>query len=274
MQRTPESEVIAIVRSMVPNAAQIEIVKYLPSGWSNENFKIKVDGQICALRLTADDSKDIETEVRYLKGSYAPDVLAYDKARKYLITHWMDGWVPQDTPLDPRDAALYLQSLHAQVPMGIRTYDARVKTMTMYRSGKATAEDVAMFLEINWKPRAAIACHNDLNPWNLLVTREGIKTLDWEMAGDNDPLYDLCGLTYGQRYSDEQTEECANVYLGQQVDVSYLIDTRISYLCRENAWAMSQVQIGNTRDEVTNQIIISREEMERLYALRRQLRGS
>ena len=271
MSYPADSEVLQIAYQLAPTAREINVVRYLPGGWSNFNFKIEIDGFFFVLRLSSSGRQDADVECQYLKGEYAPDLYVYDHVRKHILTRWMTGNTLDEQSLTPTQAAMYLQSLHTSVPRGIRAYDAVEKISSMYVNGNANGREVEIFEEMGWQPRFLSGCHNDLNPQNLFVTENGIKTLDWEMGGDNDPLFDLAGLCYGQRYSDEQCIACANDYVQEQVDLDFLYRTRIVYLCRENAWAFEQVALGNQRVEVKDQIRVSRIEIDRLYEIWKSL---
>ena len=264
-------QITRAIQALVPECDSVQVVDYLSGGWGNRNYKIEMSGESFVLRLSEEGQQDAETEIRYMEIDSAPELVAYDREEKHLLTRWIEGYVPESNPLSPTQAANYLKELHRSIPTGVSSYGAQERIPRMYESGNASAEDVRLFTDLDWQPRTLLGCHNDLNPWNLLVTSRGVRTLDWESAGDNEPLFDLVGLTYGFRYGDLQTLQCATEYLESIPDPQFLIDTRIAYLCREHAWAIEQVAIGNPRPEVVQQIHEARAEIQRLYRLRDDL---
>jgi thiamine kinase-like enzyme len=65
-------------------------------------------------------------------------------------------------------------------------------------------------------------CHNDLNPSNLLVAKDGhLKIIDWEYASIGDPLFDLAGLIVTHQLNKVQEKELLKGYLnGNKIQLS------------------------------------------------------
>lgn len=40
-------------------------------------------------------------------------------------------------------------------------------------------------------PKIVAPCHRDLNPMNILATDDAVRLIDWELAGNGDPFFDL-----------------------------------------------------------------------------------
>jgi len=104
-------------------------------------------------------------------------------------------------------------------------------------------------------------CHNDLNPWNVIVSASDPArwcTLDWEIAGDNDPLFDLICLSEGLGWSLDETDQLMDEYL-ELIESPRAPTTpqrrtiRKAYFLREYAWALAQLASGNRRDEIEAQ---------------------
>ncbi len=51
--------------------------------------------------------------------------------------------------------------------------------------------------------RVPVLSHNDVNPTNLIYDGERLLLLDWEVAGANDPLYDLASIAVFLRMDDD-----------------------------------------------------------------------
>ena len=65
-------------------------------------------------------------------------------------------------------------------------------------------------LTLEQQPAQTVTCHNDLNPWNILVTADGWVTLDWEFVGQNDVLFDLVSLHQGLALNVESLPDLAS----------------------------------------------------------------
>ena len=255
MQATQRQAVLSVVRALLPTwrSGRIEGVTYLPGGYANDNYRFEYGGAAYALRIARHPGADRRAEARFLALASAPDVVAFDLPRGHLLTRWIDGTLLAESPVPPETAAAYLRALHAEIPRGVRRYDPRE---AIRRDLAAAPAPVALAAvdRLGWTPTDLRGCHNDLNPWNVLRTERGWRTLDWEFAGDNDPLFDVVCLGRGLDYDDSRLERLAAAYYGTSpVPVSRILDTRILFELREYAWAVRQVALGNDRAEIRAQ---------------------
>ena len=267
---THEATVRVVLRQLMPAWVSYPLagVEYLPGGYTNRNYRIEVDGNAYVLRIAQGNSPR-PTERRYLDIPAAPDVVAYDARRGHLLTRWIEGRILAESPPTPEEAGQYLADLHGQIPTGLGTYDYRAEISAMFRQAASVDPQVlACFEDDHWVPRERRGCHNDLNPWNIVRVESGpapnaFRTLDWESAGDNDPLFDVVGLCLGLGWGiDEATDGIAAYAMAGRTiaaTTSRLRQTFRAFLVREYAWAVAQVAIGNSRDEVRNQAIQSRD---------------
>ncbi|HET9987456.1 MAG TPA: phosphotransferase [Kofleriaceae bacterium] len=60
-----------------------------------------------------------------------------------------------------------------------------------------------------------VPCHRDLNPTNILATPERIHLIDWEQAGNSDPLFDLAQLGIWVCRDDSERAHLLASYLGR-----------------------------------------------------------
>jgi aminoglycoside phosphotransferase (APT) family kinase protein len=59
------------------------------------------------------------------------------------------------------------------------------------------------------------ACHNDLNPGNVLDTDDATYFVDWETAGAGDPFFDLAGIGVFKLHTPDERAELLEIYLGR-----------------------------------------------------------
>lgn len=239
----------------------IGAIEYLPGGYSNRNYRLVVDGAQYALRVMRQAARPGERA--YLASAAAPDVVAHDAVRGHLVTHWIAGPLLIHAPPSPAQAGAYLAALHRQVPVGVRAYDlAREMRALFAAADHPDAAVVARWERLRWTPARLVGCHNDLNPWNIVRGDAGWRTLDWEMAGDNDPLFDLAGLALGLGWDLNTAVACHAAYEAAgghaaaedaRGDRQPLRDAMTAYRIREYAWAVAQLALGNRRPEIHDQ---------------------
>ena len=236
-------------------AGRIEAVTYLPGGYANDNYRFEYGESAYALRIARHPGTDRRAEARFLQLASAPEVVAFDLPGGHLLTRWIDGTLLADSPVPPETAATYVRALHAEIPQGVRGYDPREAIRRDLAATQAPAPIAATALDwLDWTPADLRGCHNDLNPWNVLRTERGWRTLDWEFAGDNDPLFDVVCLGRGLGYDDAGMERLAAAYYDSAaVSPLRVLDTRILFELREYAWAVRQIALGNDRAEIRAQ---------------------
>jgi Ser/Thr protein kinase RdoA (MazF antagonist) len=197
----------------------VQRIDYLPGGYTNRNYRVETLDQAYVLRVV-ERARLRSAERDYLALDIAPDVVAYDARRGHLLTRWIPGHVLADSPPSPGEAGEYLADLHARIPRGLNRYDFNREVTTMLRRARKVDPAVqACFEATAWRPATWRGCHNDLNPWNIIRTPGGrgtapFRTLDWESAGDNDPLFDLVGLCVGLGGRKRHHHHCHQAYGG------------------------------------------------------------
>ncbi len=247
-------------------AGGIERITYLDGGYANDNYRFDYGGEVFVLRIVRGAARQRDAEMRFLQLPIAPRVVAADPERGDMITRWIEGTLLAQSPVEPSEAAMYLRELHGTVPRGIGRYDA-VQVVRDYSSNATVSAVAARALRrLDWSVEETAGCHNDLNPWNVIRCGVAWRTLDWEFAGDNDPLFDLVGLAYGMGYGDDAFDALVAGYYQSRPSDGRLIETRILYQLREHAWARHQVHLGNTRDGVADQVANTERELQRLMA--------
>ena len=253
MKESYKSEtVLNRARELLPHAEKIQVDSFLPGGWSNRNYRIRADGVHAVLRIKNAKSAKPGTEPNYLAINRAPEVLAYDSATGDMVTKWVDGPLLVESPISAETAADYMLDLHEAIPRGIRKYNVHL-AISEYLAEEPLIEPLrTIYEELDWRPQSLCGCHNELNDWNVIKTDSGFCTLDWESAGDNDPIFDLVGLCYGLEFSDLEFEQCVVRYRAD-VDLEFVRRTRMIYQIREHAWATDRLSMGNRKPEIKQQ---------------------
>jgi aminoglycoside phosphotransferase (APT) family kinase protein len=247
-------------------------VELLVGGYTNDNYALTYRNADYVLRLARPSPVAIDRafEKRLLSGPVAlltAPLVAYSLPEGHMLTRRVAGPLLVETQPDCVALAQYLARLHLRIPPLGRRYDlvqAIARDLRVAAAhGKAPPPWFAR--EHESLSRAALQirpCHNDLNPWNVIVSAADPTrwcTLDWEMAGDNDPLFDLTCLAEGLGWSLEQTDTLIDTYLdlieSPRLPTSPQRRTiRKAYFLREYAWALAQLAAGNRRTEIEAQL--------------------
>lgn len=267
MQNLPEfTSVRQRIQEILPDSREIEVLELLPGGWSNRNFRICVDGSIAVIRIKSAPSVQVADEQRYLEIPLAPELWVYDSRTGDMITEWVEGELLVESPIDPETAADYMRQLHEAIPMGVRSYSPSSAITRFLRGNRFNQSLDKIYQQLNWQPSTICGCHNELNDWNVIKTPTGFCTLDWESAGDNDPIFDLVGLCYGLEFTDDEFSRAISQY-DASVDSEHVRRTRVLYQLREHAWALDRLDRGSTKPEIRQQFEDTSIEIHRLESM-------
>jgi aminoglycoside phosphotransferase (APT) family kinase protein len=252
-------------------AKDLSDFRYLPGGYSNRNYRFCHRGSHFVLRIPERSRPFIDRDLEYAFYQSPGDVLipeiqAFEPTTGWMISRWQTGTLLSD--LEPDSAALvpYVGKLHRGLPPCPRRYDPLALAREYLSIGNATPEIVELAHRSTWNPPETTACHNDLNPWNII--RPGSSewiTLDWEWLGENDPLFDLVTLHQGLALDDALLVELSEELLGASASQRRVRDCLLAFWLREYAWAHAELTVGNDRSEIREQLRLS---FEKLGALR------
>lgn len=251
-----------VIRSLVPawRHQPLDAMHWLTGGYTNRNWRFCVDGRNYAVRVVASLGPR-RAEAIYLALPSAPAVVAFDEARGHLITEWIEAPTLAEAPASAEETGVGIARLHNEIPAGIQRYDVNAVVAAYFRAAKAAGcldgRAATALQRLSWQPSHIKGCHNDLNPWNVLRATGGWRTLDWEHAGDNDPLFDVLGLCTCLGWDEETTWSCVQAWskaAGRPPpSPRHFRRTLTAFYIREYAWAVAQLAQGNDRPEIREQ---------------------
>lgn len=263
------------VTALMPDWQQDAIgdFEFLPGGYSNQNFRFRHNGDDYVLRRPLAPSEFINRELErafYLQAAQrnavpCAQIVTLDLQSGEMISRWLAGPLLADQPPAPAELTAFLQRLHDNLPPCPRDYDPIALSYEYLKTGKADRDIVRRLGRLRWQPPESRPCHNDLNPWNLVVTPDsGWVTLDWEWFGNNDPIFDLVTLHQGLGFDNDNLYQLA-AQLTSLGDIKQRVtDCLTAFWLREYAWAHAELTKGNQRAEIESQRDLARERIRTL----------
>lgn len=254
----------------VPQWANATDLKAFPltGGFTNENFRIEVNGDIFVLRIPGADTellgivRSTECAVSQAAGEIGigPEVFYVIEPEGYLVTSFIEGRPPSPEelgqPENIRRVADTIRRVHKMDPISEIFSPFRVveESAGIARRFKVDfPENFDWLIEYMNAAETALKkshytprlCHNDLINANFIDDGQ-IRILDWEYAGMGNPVFDLANFSVHHGFSDEQDRWLLECYFGEVTAANW---ARIKLLkiisdFREAMWAMVQIGIS------------------------------
>ena len=177
--------------------------EYLSGGYSNDNYLMLVGDDEFVVRFCdrVGDGEDFpgidrERERTHIEhaGALTAELVHFELPAGHMITRRLRGRHPLPGKRRAEDlatSAALLRRVHALPTVAfhydpfevIVDYLARTR-----RLGTRVPSPFERIVEQRWTSEATHFCHNDFNPWNLILGDTEAHVLDWEWAGTGDPF--------------------------------------------------------------------------------------
>ena len=241
----------------------------LPGGITNRNHVVHgPDGRPCVVRIPGertellgiDRAGEAEAARRAADLGIGPPVVGELPGVGTLITALVPGAhiTPDDLRARLADVVTLVRRFHESGPIGA---DFPIHRVVEWHARDAAAHgvdpppsyerlhDVSSRIEAAFaaSPEAAVPCHNDLLPANLLVDADRVWLLDFEYAGMNERMFDLGNLSVNCGLAAEDDERLLHEYFGRTPDGrrrARLELMKIMSEMREGMWAVVQQAIS------------------------------
>lgn len=190
---------------------QIEVKKRLMGGMSNFTYVLEISGKLYTFRIPGKKAEKFvnrtveKHNIELVKDLELNNKTVYFEIESgYKIAEYIEG-----TPLHELDPMMYLQEasnilhkIHNSELSSDYDYDP-LKRLKVYESylveyefkhSKRYLELKEKFLSYSDKymdESKLVLAHGDSQVSNFVVTENGLRLMDWEFAGNNDPYYDI-----------------------------------------------------------------------------------
>lgn len=177
----------------------------LEKGLTNKNYKAVVNDKTYVIRVPYENSEHI---VNYTNEKKALEIIQganldvktiyYNEKTGVKATEFVEGLISFDENTSfhkYEQVGLLMRKLHSLNTLIQHEFDP-IKTFKTYRSyitnPMISDKDAQLFVDYVKKNRVvSTLCHNDWVKDNICFTDKRIYLLDYEYAGDNDPMFDV-----------------------------------------------------------------------------------
>ncbi len=190
--------------------SSITLVKRLMGGMSNYTYVIDVDGEQYTYRIPGKNAGhfvDRKEEAFHLPLAESLGI-SNDTVKLDIETGEKIGRYIEGTPMSEGDplkhlkavAALLKQVHHATLTTPIdyapfarlTRYEALVRAYDHTHSDRYHAIKTTLLeRHADFAADSTTFTHGDAQPSNFVITDQGLKLVDWEFTGNNDPYYDI-----------------------------------------------------------------------------------
>lgn len=232
------SSVLAyIAEALKCKVEDISHIYVMKKGMTNRSFQFSVGEKKYIMRLPGEGTEHLinrygeSAAYEAMKGLSITDrVVALHPEKGYKITEFWEN----TRECDPRNwqevsqCMAYLKAFHEkqlEVPHtfdlfgNILFYESLWTRKTLYKDYEKVKEEV--FSLKGYVDRHAgqyVLSHIDAVPDNFLFTEEGIRLIDWEYAGMQDPHVDIAMFAIYALYEKEDVDRLIQTYFGEEPD--------------------------------------------------------
>lgn len=200
-----------------PNLQLIDMQK----GLTNKNYLLKLNGMEYVLRIPFADAGQVVNRhhetlaLQALAGSDIDvDTIYYDESSGYKVTRYLkDVYTYAECPFEDKieRVAALMKHFHGLA----KTIGVSFQPLQRYQQYAAHVVNQPyhfpnlerLLTDIEHMKHPQILCHNDWVRGNILLTPDKTYLIDYEYAGDNDPLFDVMSFLSENNITDEHLRE-------------------------------------------------------------------
>jgi thiamine kinase-like enzyme len=208
------------------------------AGLTNRNYKVAIGGERFVLRIPGEGTSEyINRRHEAVAARIAADagvnaeVLFFDETDGLMLTRFVDGAMTMNSDRfkDLGAVARAAQAFRRMHDCGksfateFNLFQKMDEYLNYLRKKEARIPDgypevqreaEAVRAALNARPAALRPCHCDPLAENFLDTGERIFIIDWEYAGNNDPMWDLGDVSVEAGFGPDQDAALVEAYFG------------------------------------------------------------
>jgi thiamine kinase-like enzyme len=270
-------EIMSKVPGFAEKNVQVSQIEVLPGGLTNFNFKVTADKVTYAVRVAGPGTNEyldrpgekFNAQIMTDIGINAP-IIYYDEVYGHQVCKYIDNCKTLHIP-DFKGSLEYL----SQAAKVFRKYHTcgrmfkadfnplketyvylnmlKEKNAELYEGNERMLEKVEEIkAAFDRYPQELAPCHNDPLCENWLDDKENLWLIDWEYAGNNQPMFDLGALAIEAELSPEKEKYLLKEYYGRDItDKEYGLLIINRFLCDAlwTYWAVLQIVTGKPHEE-------------------------
>jgi thiamine kinase-like enzyme len=223
----------------VPELAGVQrSIERLPGGLTNSNYKVVTARRCYVVRRWSDDTgllaidrdNEYHNSVRAAEVGVGAAVVAYLPAHNTMVMEWIEGETLSAERLRRgellAEVAAACRRLHGarrfRDDFDMFEIQPRYREIVRARGFRLPeryddfAPQVAAIREaFSVRDEGTVPCNNDLLAENFMLTRAGLRLIDYEYSGNNDPCFELGNVWSESSLSLEQLERLVAAYYGR-----------------------------------------------------------
>ena len=257
----PVEEVVAAVPAWAGRRVEHELLK---GGLSHSIHLVRVDAERFVLRilnraveqalLGIPAEQEIENTVRAARSGVGAQVHEVLPDVPALVIEFIDGETMSLDEVRERRSIVRIaaacRALHERTPPFVNSFDIfrqldgflelchrhDLRIPDGYEDRLPAVRRIEAALAARRLPQAP--CHNDLLAENFIDTPAGVRIVDWQLSGMNDPAFELGDIAAESDFDPERAEALAAAYFGTGAEPALLARVRLYLLMSNFTWTL------------------------------------
>lgn len=184
-------------------------------GLSNTNFKLSYSNEIYFIRICNNSlpiinrPNELDILAKASQINLCPSPLYFDKSTGNMISPWIYGSMPTEDESNSKKVIskliLNLKDLHKLSCNNIfNPFDEIRNRVSLCRNynlplpnfTEVLLNQLAVLENDLCKSQLIGLCHNDLNPSNIIISKDNLFLIDYELSGMGDVFFDLATIAW------------------------------------------------------------------------------